>query len=261
MYVNVSLHDVTPGYEEEIRRLHDLVRRSGFLQGTFLVVPNFHGLVRLRPEDALVGWLRELATEGWEIALHGLCHYETPQPRSGPLASRVLEYLISRWYTSGEGEFYRLSRQVARARIQKGLSVLEECGLKPAGFVAPAWLMGEEARLALGEFAFKFTTSFNGIYDLNYGTFYHAPAITFSSRSPLRANLSRVVVPALAKCWWGREMVRLVLHPLDARRPAIMEDIKRLCQKMLAFRSQVTIREYLGEKAGGENHRCLEGME
>jgi len=245
VYVNVSLHDVTPHYESEIRLLFSLIRQAGVAKGAILVVPNYHGISLMRPESALACWLRELAGDGWEIVLHGLTHFEPALSRNGSRGNPVAQYLVSRWYTNGEGEFYRLAGAAARARLQKGLSVLAACGLNPSGFIAPAWLLGEESATVLGEFNFAFTTLLGGVCDLKSGAFYRAPAVVFSSRSFLRAVLSRMIVPVLAGYWGRRELVRLVLHPLDARRPAIMEIIERLCQGMLACRRQVTIGEYL----------------
>lgn len=250
MYLNVSLHDITPRFEAEAGYLLEQIRQSGVLKGSILVVPNFHGLALLRPESAFVNRIKELAGSGWEIVLHGLTHKEPVLHHDRREGHPVIQYFVSRWYTNGEGEFYRLSGTAARARIYKGLSILAACGLKPAGFIAPAWLLNKESVAALNEFNFTFTTTLGGITDLCSGAFYPAPAITFSSRSFLRAILSRLFVPFLAGYWERQELVRLVLHPLDARSPAIMEIIKKLCRRMLAFRRLVTIREYLDNIKG-----------
>lgn len=247
VYINVSLHDVTPAFEAEVRYLLDLIRQRGIFRGTLLVVPDFHGRACLKPESAIVQRITALASQGWEIALHGLTHRESFSRKTNTAQTSFLQYAISRWYTNGEGEFYRLSGIQTRARINKGLLILTACRLKPDGFVAPAWLMSKEVYPVLEEFDFMFTTTLTGIHDLQHGAYYPAPALAFSSRSAGRVLLSHLVVPVVENFWRRQELLRLVLHPLDARRPSILKVIDRLCQKMLAYRRPVTIREYLQE--------------
>lgn len=215
----------------------------------------------LRPDSRFTCWLRELKKGGWEIVLHGLTHYEPVLHHHVATKHPVVQYLVSRCYTNGEGEFYRLPGVAARVRIQKGLSVLAACGLKPAGFIAPAWLLSEESRAVLNEFEFDFTTTLGGVIDIRSGVFQRAPTVAFSSRSVLRATLSRFVVPFLANRWEGQELVRLVLHPLDACRPAIMELIEKLCRRMLACRRPVTIGEYLFETGKERERLYLRGSQ
>ncbi|MBC7325260.1 MAG: DUF2334 domain-containing protein [Moorella sp. (in: Bacteria)] len=250
MYVNVSLHDVAPGTEPETEYLLAFARRLGFPRGTLLVTPDFHGQGFLTPGGNLARRLTALAEEGWEIALHGLTHCESFPARPAGRKFSPLQFVISRWYTDREGEFYRLSAAEASARIEKGLAILAACRLEPAGFVAPAWLLSKESLAALGEFNFLFTTTLTGLYDLRRRLFYPAPALVFSSRSVPRAFFSRLAVPALAGVWRRRELLRLALHPADARHPAVLRTIAGLAQKILAGRRPVTLAAYLREKEG-----------
>ena len=261
MYVNVSLHDVTPFFKDEVAAIMDLIHNLGVTKGTILVVPEFHGRALLRPESGFTSWLRGLEQGGWEIVLHGLTHYEPVLQQRVSTKHPVVQYLVSRCYTDGEGEFYRLPGAAARVRIQNGLSVMAACGLAPAGFIAPAWLLSEESRAVLNEFDFSFTTTLSGVIDIRSGFFQRAPVVAFSSRSALRATLSRFVAPFLANRWAGQELVRLVLHPLDARRPAIMELIIKLCRRMLACRRPVTIGEYLAESGKERERQWMRGIE
>lgn len=248
MFVNVSLHDVTPAYEAEIKSLFGLIREAGVTRGSMLVVPDFHGRAPLEPESAFVDWLRARAADGWEVVLHGLTHAEAPD---GIDRGTFGQQLVSRYYTNREGEFYRLSGRDARIRIESGLAMLTTCRLKTAGFVAPAWLLGGRARAVLDEFNFSFTTALTGIHDLESDIFHAAPALCFSSRSPWRVALSRLVVPVLAGFWSRRLMVRLVLHPADAHQSAILNLTVRLLRGMLAYRRQITIGEYLEQAKTG----------
>ncbi|MBE3588553.1 MAG: polysaccharide deacetylase family protein [Thermoanaerobacteraceae bacterium] len=249
MYVNVSLHDVSPVFAAEMKYLVDFIRGLGVSRGTILVVPDFHGCSPLIPGSPFVTWLDSLASGGWEMVLHGLTHKE-PAGRESRRENNPFRYMVSRWYTSGEGEFYRLSGREARERVERGLAILKGCGIEPAGFIAPAWLLSKGSYQILKQFPFAFTTTLAGIHDLRTGSFYPVPAVSFSSRSPVRVNLSRLFVPLLAGLAGSREMVRLVLHPADARHPAIMEIARRICRRMLECRRTVTIGEYLEEARG-----------
>lgn len=247
MYVNFALHDVTPQFNTELKHLLKIIRQSGSLRGTLLIVPDYHEKGSLSPNCPFTKWLRALADDGWEIVLHGYNHLEPRFTRTGKLSPG--KFMISRFYTNGEGEFYQLTAAQARERITRGLSVLKNCGLAPKGFIAPAWLLSQESRSVLNEFNFLFTTTLTGIIELKSGAVHQAPAVSFSSRSFLRSVLSRLIVPAIARYSLRNDLVRLVLHPSDARDPAIMELVERLFHQWLYVRRQVTISEYLDLKS------------
>ncbi len=247
MYVNFSLHDVTPKFSAELKHLIRIIRQSGSVRGTLLVVPDYHENGPLTPGSPFTKWLRALSADGWEIALHGYSHREPEFVRAGKPSPG--KFVMSRLYTNGEGEFYQLTAAQARERVTRGLSILKECGLTPKGFIAPAWLLSRESRPVLDEFNFLFTTTLTGIIELKSGAVHQAPAVSFSSRSFFRSLLSRLIVPTIAKYNLRNDLVRFVLHPSDARDPAIIELVQRLLHQQLYVRRRVTISEYLGLKS------------
>lgn len=249
MYVNISLHDVTPKFQNELEHLLKIIRQSGSAQGTLLVIPDYHGNGPLTPQSPFTQWLRTLSDDGWEIVLHGYNHCEARTRFTHANKLSPARFVVSRLYTRGEGEFYQLTAAEARERISRGLSILKECGLAPKGFIAPAWLLSQESRSVLNEFNFLFTTTLTGIIELKSGTVHPVPAVSFSSRSYFRSLLSRMMVPAIARYSLRHDLVRLVLHPPDARNPAIIELVERLIHQWLYTRRQVTISEYLREKS------------
>jgi predicted deacetylase len=52
------------------------------------------------------------------------------------------ERLITGAYTAGEGEFYDLDYADALERITRARDEFVAAGLRPRGFIAPAWLLG-----------------------------------------------------------------------------------------------------------------------
>jgi predicted deacetylase len=95
---------------------------------TLLVIPQRHGdPAAPRP---YLRWLRRLAREGHELALHGLTHRdEGPPPRGWR------EHLMRRWYIAGEGEFAGLDAGVEWTCTLDHLTAL------PRGPVRPAWAL------------------------------------------------------------------------------------------------------------------------
>ena len=92
-----------------------------------------------------------------------------------------------------------------------------------------------------------------GIWELHSGQYHPAPAVSFSSRSFLRVTLSRLFAPLMTSCCRRRDLVRLELHPADARHPAVLETINLICAGKINTRHRITIGEYLrikGTKPG-----------
>ncbi len=218
-----------------------LCEECGIARGTLLVIPNFHGRYPLQRRQPIVRWLQALAQDGWEIALHGQEHL-MPEPASLTLPQR----LIAHHYTDHEGEFYLLSGEEARRRLARGLSILaDECSLTPAGFVAPAWLLGRSTLQALEQLPFSFTTTLNQVYDLKNGRRRFAPVQAFSSRSPGRRLASAISGWSAGYLWWGLPFVRVALHPSDLASPLIMQTAKRLLKYLSSQRSCLSLDEYL----------------
>jgi len=226
-----------------------LCEECGITKGTLLVVPNFHGQYPLQRRQPIVRWLQALARDGWEIALHGQEHL-MPEPASLTLLQR----LIAHHYTDHEGEFYLLSGEEARRRLAQGLSILvDECSLTPAGFVAPAWLLGRSTLPVLEQLPFSFTTTLNQVYDLKNGWRRFAPVQAFSSRSPGRRLASAISGWSAGYLWGGLPFVRVALHPSDLASPLIIQTVRRLLRRLASQRICLSLEEFLKLQAQGLN--------
>ncbi|MCL0106643.1 polysaccharide deacetylase family protein [Peptococcaceae bacterium] len=235
-YINVSIHDVTPAFEEEIKHLVKACESLGISRGTLLVIPNFHNKCRVDKYGRFVNWLKQQSQNGWELAMHGFTHAEDiVKPKN------IFEYFISNFYTNREGEFYLLSEEEAKNRITDGIELLKKSGLRVNGFVAPAWLLSDGAKKALYDFQFKYTTTLRGIHDLEKKKFYKVPVITFSSRSAVRAVVSCAFAKLMSLLVSKKPALRLALHPLDARNVDLMQVLKRICKRELSYRQSVTL--------------------
>jgi predicted deacetylase len=214
----VSLHDVAPETWPACRRLLSLLEPFG-VPVTLLVVPHFHGDRRLDEDRSFVRALRARVAGGDEVALHGYYHVDdapAPDTLRGWFARRVL--------TAAEGEFAALDAVEAGRRLAAGARLLARAGVPPAGFVAPAWLLGAGALAALADTDLAWTSTRDTLYALPSFTAVQAPSLVYSTRSAWRRATSR---------HWNRwrlarladePRLRVALHPAEADHPAVLAE-------------------------------------
>jgi len=220
----VSLHDVAPA------TLTDCARTLSFLDNlrispvALLVVPDYHGSGRVDRDRGFCRFLDLRAQRGDEIVLHGLRHVDV-----APLGGGFAEWFERRIYTAGEGEFSRLTGDIARDRILRGLAVLHRAGWRPDGFVAPAWLMSLGTVDALETLPFRYCATRDFVVPLGGAARIEAPSLVVSTRSRWRRALSPVWNRARLACRSKERVLRVALHPKDIRYP----DIRTLWQELL----------------------------
>lgn len=230
----VSIHDVAPATWTDCARLAAALREVAAIPLSWLVVPRYHG--RQDDEAALRAGLDAALARGDELVLHGYTHLDTAA-RGGGLRQRFLRGV----YTQREGEFAALGAEDARRRIESGLDWFHERGWPTAGFVAPAWLMGEGAWEALDAFAFAYTTTFTRFHLLggDRQTLF-APSLVYAARNRGGRALSPVAADVVAR-WQARApLVRLSLHPPDVRHPRLLAHAQDLVERLLRTRQAVT---------------------
>jgi predicted deacetylase len=220
----VSIHDVTPALDKGVRKLWRLCASHG-ITPALLVVPNWHGSWPLEEFPEFVSWIRRCAEQGAEILLHGERHDEAGLPRR-------LAHSWKAWgRTSGEGEFLTLGEEQAQERIRRGLARLRALGLRPIGFVPPAWLAAPATDRALAAVGLGFLERSDRVQAVPSGRKVSSPAVRWSARTSWRAWGSTVVADAR---WWlqGKaEWPRLALHPQDLDHPATARSLERTIER------------------------------
>jgi predicted deacetylase len=209
--VLLVLHDVAPSTWTDYQPFVEAVDALGNVPMTWLVIPNFHRHNTLGAHPAFCRMLDTRAARGDELALHGYFH-DDQEPR--PTTPR--DWFMRRVYTH-EGEFYRLSRETALARLRDGIDVFQRHGWPLHGFVAPAWLMSDGTRQALCELPFSYTSDPQHLYRLPDFTAIDAPGLVWSARSAWRRGLSKLVCEQREQRWRQAPVIRLGLHPVDMR--------------------------------------------
>lgn len=206
MSLLVSIHDVTPALEDGVRRLWDMCAARG-LSPALLVVPDWQGEWPLARHPGFVRWLRERASGGAEIVLHGERH--------------------------SRGEFQALDRATARERIDRGLGSLRALGLEPAGFVPPAWIAREGGHSAASDAGLGFSEDERSIRLFPAGRRLASPAVRWSARTPVRAWGSIVVAGGRWLLQRRAAYPRVAFHPQDYAHPRTTRNLSETLDRWL----------------------------
>ena len=238
--VIVSLHDISPRTHAACVRIVGELQELGVRTSSLLVIPNHHRKGHFLEDQALCSWLRDLAGKGHEIVAHGYYHQRARRVREN-----VRERITTRIYTADEGEFYDLDVTAAGALLSKARDDFAQIGVEPAGFIAPAWLLSRGALEALREGAWTYTTRLTTIVDLQTGREYRSQSLVWSVRSAWRRITSLAWNAVLFRALRNIEVLRISIHPVDVRHPAIWREIRRLVQEALEDREPLSYREWV----------------
>jgi predicted deacetylase len=168
-------------------------------------------------------------------ATHIYAHRDDAPPPRTPGA-----WLRRRVLTAGEGEFAALDRETARARIDRGLELFERLGWPVEGFVAPAWLASAGTRAALAHFSLRYTSTHTHLIDLRDDTQHAAPCLTASPRSAWRRAASKLWLGVARTFTAQMPLIRIGLHPADARHADIVARWRVLLERVLETRAALT---------------------
>lgn len=238
--VVVSVHDIAPATRERSARIIDELARVGVSCCSLLVVPNYHQRGSSFAEREFVSWLRRLEASGHEIVVHGYYHARPASDRES-----FRDRVVTRVYTNREGEFYDLAYDEAFRRISQARDEFRSAGLKPHGFIAPAWLLSAEAEQAARDCDLEYTTRLRSVRDLRHGHTYAARSLVYSVRTPLRRNLSRVWNAALFRRCKFSPLLRISVHPVDIDYPRVWRQITRFVRAAAADRTATTYGDWV----------------
>lgn len=231
----IAIHDVAPATWTGCKILLAMLERIGRLPITLLVVPEYHRGERVDRSPEFVRGVNDVIATGGEVALHGYYHLdEAPPPRT------LATWLQRRMLTDREGEFAALSLAEAEARIKCGRAMLANCGWDVAGFIPPAWLTSAGARAALRRSSLSYTSSHFALQRLADGARISAPCITASAQTAWRRLGSHAWFTAMTMATLNTALLRVALHPADARHPDLVNHWQRLIERLLTDRTALT---------------------
>ncbi len=243
--VCLVLHDVAPSTWADYQPFVEAVDALGDVPMTWLVVPDFHRHDALDANPAFRQVLDARVARGDELALHGYYHDDQE-----PMPNNPRDWFMRRVYTH-EGEFYRLSREAALARLHAGLEMFQRYDWPVQGFVAPAWLMSDGTRQALRELPLSYTSDPQHLYRLPDFSAIAAPGLVWSARSAWRRGLSKILSDQREQRWREASVIRLGLHPVDMRHRFSRDYWLHTLQRLLAEgRVPLTKIEWLARQRG-----------
>ncbi|PYB84963.1 DUF2334 domain-containing protein [Pseudomonas koreensis] len=243
--VCLVLHDVAPSTWADYQPFVEAVDALGDVPMTWLVVPDFHRHDALDANPAFRQVLDARVARGDELALHGYYHDDQE-----PMPNTPRDWFMRRVYTH-EGEFYRLSREAALARLHAGLDMFQRYDWPVQGFVAPAWLMSDGTRQALRELPLSYTSDPQHLYRLPDFSAIAAPGLVWSARSAWRRGLSKILSDQREQRWREASVIRLGLHPVDMRHRFSRDYWLHTLQRLLAEgRVPLTKIEWLARQRG-----------
>jgi predicted deacetylase len=230
----ISIHDVAPHTWPQCEALLQTIDGIADIPVTLLVVPAWHRLSERDASEYERALERRLA-KGDELALHGYTHLdEGPPPRT------PFERFLRRVYTLSEGEFAALDEDEAKRRIEAGLNWFAARQWPVEGFVAPAWLVSAGTWTALAGFSFRYTTTLSHFHLLPQRQLLRSPSMVYAARNALGRSMSRQRNAWLMQTLRNAPLVRLGLHPADARHPELLRDSCRLVADLLSTRQAMT---------------------
>ncbi len=207
--VVVSLHDCAPPHLDGLRALLRALDGFGASPRVLKVVPNYAGSWPLRESAELVQLLHLEVAAGSELVLHGYTHRTAGRLEGGP-AARVR----ARWFAPRDAEFLSLPPEEAESRLRAGLEELAACGLKAAGFCAPAWLAAPWTVDLLRRLGFRYHVTMGCVHDLATGR--RVPTPWFGAVGTGGVHELLVHAGGFAGAWLSRTgypVVKAFFHP------------------------------------------------
>ena len=240
----VSLHDVSPHTWEPCRQILAELSRIGVLHASLLVIPDHHRRAHFLQHPPFCEWLKAQVAAGHEAVLHGYFHLRKP---------RTDDNLRSRWitgtYTAGEGEFFDLPYDDARELARRGRDEFARIDLHPSGFIAPAWLLGEEAERAITDLGFRYTTRIGSVLDLQQRLLHPSQSLCWSVRAVWRRMLSLAWNASLFRRLGDAPLLRIAVHPVDIAHPRVWKQITRMISDAARHRTPHTYESWLATTA------------
>ena len=239
----VSIHDVAPSNYAIVTEMMREIASKGVRACSLLVVPDYHRQGNFAQDRQFTSWLRDLEAQGHEIVIHGYFHERPSRPNES-----FADKFVTQFYTRGEGEFYDLDYDEAFRRITKARDEFIEAGLRPRGFIAPAWLLSAEGERAVRDADLEYTTGLASVRDVRSAQNFPARSLVYSTEAPWRRSTSLFWNGMLARLQRVSSLMRVSIHPPDRQYPRIWRQILDLLDEAAKMRTPTTYRDWIAEQ-------------
>ncbi len=235
----VAVHDVTPAHSSRLAHIYTLLAERGITRYALLVVPNWHGEWSLEKHAAFVDDLLQRQAQGAEIFLHGYRHDEVGFRRTW------MQHLGVAGRTAASAEFRIAPLAEAARRLDHGLALFARLGLKPVGFIPPAWLHAPGLADQLRKRSLAITEGFWVVSDLAAGRRVFAPALSWSTARRWRSHLTARIAAVRGVIGPDRGLVRVVMHPPDVEVPVVARSLRHTLERLVHARHLTSYRRIL----------------
>lgn len=231
----VSIHDVSPLTERAARSILDQLAGLGVGQCSLLVVPDHHHRGHILANSDFCEWLGNQAKSGHEVVIHGYYHI-----RERKAAENPWQKLMTRAYTADEGEFYDIGETDASHLVTTAQDEFATLGLRPDGFIAPAWLLSEAGERALRKAGIRYTTRLRNVLSLDTGRLHESMSMVYSVRTGWRRATSLAWNASLYRRLKSNPLLRISIHPPDLEHKKIWAQILKYVALALEDREPMT---------------------
>lgn len=239
----ISIHDVAPETWPLCARLIAMVDAIARVPLTLLVVPDFHHRGEITGASAFRRNIDDRLARGDEAVLHGYFHWDDAPAPANPKA-----WFERRVLTRCEGEFSALDADEAGRRLELGLALFHRMHWPPPGFVPPAWLLGRAAALALQAYGLRYVALRRGILIGARPWLARTTTLVYSPHAAWRRVASRAMMIAENALAPPGALLRLALHPADAKYPQVMAHWVALIERYLDSHMPVTKGEWADQE-------------
>ncbi|MFW9794694.1 MAG: DUF2334 domain-containing protein [Candidatus Thorarchaeota archaeon] len=204
----ISMHDISPVFEDDIVHSYDLLADLGISSLTLLVTP-FYGLKKTNKFTKNEVFTNFLQSLDLEISMHGYSHFA----KSGSL-----------------DEFAKLTQDKAISRLKDGVSIMRRgFGIKPSGFVPPLWESAPKIIKAVKKIGLDYCVNGNNIHDHGKNRVFQT-----AERIVSQGQRSLSIETALFEIELGGAL-QIGVHPRDFRTNNLFELLEEL-KDQLAYR-------------------------
>lgn len=230
----VAIHDVTPAHHRLLQRIYALLQQLNVTRYALLVVPDWHGEWPLDRHARFVDDLLTRQAAGAEIFLHGYRHDEAGLSRTLGQRLRVAGR------TAASAEFRIAPPDETARRLDRGLELFSRLGLRPVGFIPPAWLGSRELDHQLRQRGLGITEGFWIISNLSTRRRLFAPALSWSTARAWRSRLTAGIAAARPLLERTRDVVRVAIHPPDVETPVVETSVQAALRGLAVQRRAAT---------------------
>lgn len=218
-FLVVCFDDVAPHNQRACQEFLPQLAHAGVERVSLLLVPRWHGVESVVDRPYFGRWVRSLAETGHEICLHGHTHL------------------------GAEGEFHRIGRREAEAKLAEGAALCAQLGLAISGFVPPRGRLSAEARTVLADRGFAYAVTAGGLELLTSGRRLASPAVPLTVAGSWQVPGSWIRTRLLYSARRSAPILRFNVQPCALYQPALRQTLLTLLRQALLTRLPVTCGE------------------